>query len=53
MDDELTVRLGGGPARTTEPGRPLSATAAMGGAVAVLITLVLCMYFTGTRHFFH
>jgi len=51
MDDELTVRLGGGPARTTEPGRPLSATAAMGGAVAVLITLVLCMSLALTAWF--
>jgi len=43
MSDELTVRLPRRPTRPTEPGRPLSATAAMGGAVAVGITLVLCM----------
>ena len=42
MSDELTVRLRRDPARPDEPGRPLSATAAMGGAIAVGITLVLC-----------
>ena len=39
----MTVRLPRRPARAGEPGRPLSATAALGGAMAVAITLVLCM----------
>ena len=44
MSDDVTIRLRREPApRPTEPGRPLSATAAMGGAIAVAITLVLCM----------
>ena len=51
MSDELTVRLRRGPTRPGEPGRPLSATAAMGGAVAVAITLVLCMSLALTAWF--
>ena len=51
MSDELTVRLPRRPTRPTEPGRPLSATAAMGGAMAVAITLVLCMSLALTSWF--
>jgi hypothetical protein len=49
--EDLTVRLRREPARPTEPGRPLSATAAMGGALAVAITLVLCMSLALTSWF--
>src|SRR5690349_17884276 len=49
--EDLTVRLRRRPARPTEPGRPLSATAAMGGALAVAITLVLCMSLALTSWF--
>ncbi|MFL6023870.1 MAG: DUF6350 family protein [Marmoricola sp.] len=52
MSDDLTIRLRREPApRTDEPGRPLSATAAMGGALAVGITLVLCMSLALTAWF--
>jgi hypothetical protein len=51
MSDDLTVRLRREPTRPTEPGRPLSATAAMGGAIAVAITLVLCMSLALTSWF--
>ena len=50
--EDLTVRLRREPApRSNEPGRPLSATAAMGGALAVGITLVLCMSLALTAWF--
>ncbi|RNL78543.1 DUF6350 family protein [Nocardioides marmorisolisilvae] len=52
MSDDVTIRLRREPApRTPEPGRPLSATAAMGGAMAVGITLVLCMSLALTAWF--
>ena len=51
MSDELTVRLRRRPDRSAEPGRPLSATAAMAGAIAVAITLVLCMSLALTSWF--
>ncbi|MFL6156173.1 MAG: DUF6350 family protein [Marmoricola sp.] len=52
MSDEATIRLPREPApRAGQPGRPLSATAAMGGVVAVGITLVLCMSLALTAWF--
>ena len=51
MSDDLTVRLPLRPTSPTEPGRPLSATAALGGAIAVAITLVLCMSLALTAWF--
>lgn len=48
---ELINRRRRDPARSGQPGRPLSATAALGGALSVGVTLVLCMSLALTAWF--